>query len=112
MVANTHHGADAGFSESNLNEWPGVAHAISPDVRYGHPALRSLHGSFASASCLRSLPRPSRLASATARKLAGVATDILPAESGWQVATGILPVESGWQVATGILPVESGGVRG
>ena len=32
--------------------WVGVARVISPDVRYGHPALRSLRASFASASCL------------------------------------------------------------
>ena len=29
--------------------WAGLAHAISPDARYGHPALRSLGGNLASA---------------------------------------------------------------
>ncbi|MGA1618428.1 MAG: hypothetical protein ACO37F_07925, partial [Pirellulales bacterium] len=33
----------------------GVAHAISPDVRFGHPDLRSLDGNFASPSGLRSV---------------------------------------------------------
>ena len=29
--------------------WAGVARAISPDARYGHPALHSLGGNLASA---------------------------------------------------------------
>jgi len=44
-----------------------MARAISPDARSAHPGLRSLHASFASASCLRSLPRPARLAWAIPR---------------------------------------------
>jgi len=47
----------------------GEAHAISPDARFRHPAVRSLHASSLSASCLRSLPRPAR--SAWASPLAG-----------------------------------------
>jgi len=31
----------------------GTAHALSPDVRYGHPGLRSLDADCAPASCLR-----------------------------------------------------------
>ena len=36
----------------------GVAHAPSPDVRFGHPALRSLHAGCASPSWLRWPPSP------------------------------------------------------
>ena len=28
-------------------KWAGVARAVSPDVRFGHPALRSLHAGHA-----------------------------------------------------------------
>jgi hypothetical protein len=43
----------------------GVAHAISPDVRSGHPVLHSLDGNFASPSRLRSVSNAARLAWAT-----------------------------------------------
>jgi hypothetical protein len=46
-------------------EAAGVAHAISPDVRCGHPALRSLEGNLASPSWLRSVSYAARLARAT-----------------------------------------------
>ena len=45
--------------------WVGVARAIPPDVRYGHPALRSLHASSLRHPASRSLARPARLARAT-----------------------------------------------
>jgi hypothetical protein len=43
----------------------GVAHAPSPDVRFGHPALRSLHAGCASPSWLRLPPSPALGARAT-----------------------------------------------
>jgi len=42
----------------NVFEWVGVARAISPDVRFGHPALRSLHASSLRHPASRSLARP------------------------------------------------------
>ncbi len=41
-------------------EWVGVARAISPLVRSGHPALRSLHASSLRHPASRSLARPAR----------------------------------------------------
>ncbi len=38
--------------------WLGVARAMSPDVRYGHRALRSLGGNGAPPSRLRLFPTP------------------------------------------------------
>jgi hypothetical protein len=45
----------------------GLARANSPDVRFGHPALRSLEGNLASPSWLRSISYAARLARAQDR---------------------------------------------
>ena len=49
----------------SITKRPGVAHAISPDVRFGHPGLHSLDGNLVSPSRLREVFRAARLAWAT-----------------------------------------------
>jgi len=51
--------------------WFGVARAISPDVRYRHPAVRSLEGNLASPSMLRSVSYAAQSARATPRPIDG-----------------------------------------
>jgi uncharacterized lipoprotein YbaY len=74
--------------------WAGVAHASSPDARFGHPALRSLDAALASPSRLRSTSHAARLAWATPR---GNPSDSWkPQIRGWLACLSALVLAAGW----------------
>ena len=51
--------------------WAGVAPTVSPEVRSGHPVLRSLHGGYAPPSMASLATKAGSTAGATTRRVFG-----------------------------------------